>query len=144
MCVKCRIWFKIYKIFLGGRGNNTPSGPRHFHLGYCFLIWASGLKISVAQLAIMHKKLIWDPAYVCVYVCLMTYVCVYICLMTYVCDHVFLMTYVCLTTYVCVYACLKTSVCVYICSMPYVWVYICLMRYVKITTVKPVLINSVF
>ena len=43
-------------------GGITPSGPRHFHLGYCFLIWASGLKISAAQLATMHKKLIWDPA----------------------------------------------------------------------------------
>ena len=47
----------------GGEGNNPPSSPRHFHLGYCFLIWASSLKISVAQLAIMHKKLIWDPEY---------------------------------------------------------------------------------
>jgi hypothetical protein len=54
MCVKCRIWLKKYKIYLGGRAC-------HFHLGYCFLIWASSLKISVAQLAIMHKKLIWDP-----------------------------------------------------------------------------------
>ena len=44
----------------------TPSGPRHFHLGYCFLIWASSLKISVAQLAIMHKKLIWDPEHIVV------------------------------------------------------------------------------
>jgi hypothetical protein len=52
MCVKCKIWLKIYKHFLGGRGinPNPPSGPRHFHLGYCFLIWASSLKISVAQL----------------------------------------------------------------------------------------------
>jgi hypothetical protein len=63
MCVKCRIWLKKYKIFLG-RGNNPPRGPRHFHLGYWFLIWASSLKISVAQLAIMYKKLIWDPVVV--------------------------------------------------------------------------------
>jgi hypothetical protein len=67
MCVKCRIWLKKYKIFLVGGGGgkqllNPPSGPHHFHLGYCFLIWTSSLKISVAQLAIMHKKLIWDPA----------------------------------------------------------------------------------
>ena len=49
MCVKCKIWLKNTKI-------------QNFHLGYCFLIWASSLKISVAQLAIVHKKLIWDPA----------------------------------------------------------------------------------
>jgi hypothetical protein len=47
--------------FLRGRRNNPTSGPHHFHLGYCFLIWASSLKISVAQLAIMYKKLIWNP-----------------------------------------------------------------------------------
>jgi hypothetical protein len=60
MCVKC-------KIFLGGGGNN-PSTPL---AGLVIFTWAtafqsgpSSLKISVAQLAIMHKKLIWDPAYV--------------------------------------------------------------------------------
>jgi hypothetical protein len=45
MCVKCRIWLKKYKNFLGWRGGgippNPPSSPRHFHLGYCFLIWDS-------------------------------------------------------------------------------------------------------
>ena len=51
-----------------GKPPNPPSGPRHFHLGYCFLIWASSLKIWVAQLAIMRKKLILDPAF---YICLL-------------------------------------------------------------------------
>jgi hypothetical protein len=41
---------------------NHTTIPRYFHLSYCFLIGASSLKISVAQLANMHKKLIWDPA----------------------------------------------------------------------------------
>jgi hypothetical protein len=61
-CVKTTEMLFCEKITSGERGNNPPSSPRHFHLGYCFLIWASSLKISVAQLAIMHKKLIWNPA----------------------------------------------------------------------------------
>ena len=62
VCINAGFGLKNTKFSWGeGRGNNLPSGPRHFHLGYCFLIWASSLKISVAQLAIMHKKLIWDP-----------------------------------------------------------------------------------
>jgi hypothetical protein len=54
MCVKCRIWLKKYKIFLGGGGISPLAALIIF-------TWASSLKISVAQLAIMHKKLNWDP-----------------------------------------------------------------------------------
>ena len=57
----CKIQDLTYKLqnFLGGRGNDPPnptSSPHHFHLGYCFLIWASSLKISVAQLAINYAQ----------------------------------------------------------------------------------------
>jgi hypothetical protein len=54
MCVKCRIWLKKYKIFLG-EGGISPLAA------LIIFTWASSLKISVAQLAIMHKKLNWDP-----------------------------------------------------------------------------------
>ena len=59
MYVKCRIWLKKYQIFLGGWGNN----PLTLLAALVIFTWASSLKISVAQLAIMHKKLIWDPVY---------------------------------------------------------------------------------
>ena len=42
---------------------NTELPPPTILVALVIFTWASSLKISVAQLAIMYKKLIWDPVH---------------------------------------------------------------------------------